>query len=71
MRLTILLALFATPAAAHPGHLTGLDHDHWLAGIAIGAAIAAGLWGLLKGDPKDKTEEESDEEEIDAEPEAA
>jgi len=46
-----LPALFlAAPAAAHPGHLSGLaGHDHWIAGAAIGAAIALGAWAALKG----------------------
>ena len=38
---TLWLSLFAAPAAAHPGHLAELaGHNHWVAGAAIGAAIA-------------------------------
>ncbi|MGB3313363.1 MAG: DUF6732 family protein [Albidovulum sp.] len=49
-----LLPLFAlcsaTPAVAHPGHLVDVaGHDHWVAGAAIGAAIAMGIWGAIKG----------------------
>lgn len=48
--LTILAMLVATRAAAHPGHLGLLaGHDHWVAAGAIGLAVAAGLWGALKG----------------------
>jgi hydrogenase/urease accessory protein HupE len=45
-----MLGVAAAPAQAHPGHLAGLaGHDHWVAGAAIGAAIAVGVWGALKG----------------------
>ena len=51
---TLWLSLFAAPAAAHPGHLAELaGHNHWVAGAAIGAAIALGLWGALKGKKAD------------------
>jgi len=45
------LALFAAaPAAAHVGHLGEMaGHDHWVAGIALGAALGVSLWGALKG----------------------
>jgi len=40
----------ARPAQAHLGHVGELaGHDHWVAGAAIGAAAAIGLWGALKG----------------------
>ncbi|GAA3860596.1 DUF6732 family protein [Celeribacter arenosi] len=49
----VLLPLFvlAAPAAnAHPGHLIEQGgHDHWIAGIAVGIAIGAVLWGAVKG----------------------
>jgi len=46
---TAILTLSATQAMAHPGHLGELaGHDHWVAGIAIGAAVGIGLWGALK-----------------------
>lgn len=56
------LILAAAPAAAHPGHIAeGLaGHDHWVAGAAIGIAIAVGIWGALKG--KGRTEEASADE---------
>jgi len=48
--LIVIVALLATPALAHPGHLAGAaGHEHWVAGAAIGAAIAIGLWQGLKG----------------------
>ncbi|MGR3499097.1 MAG: DUF6732 family protein [Limimaricola soesokkakensis] len=44
-------------AFAHPGHMAGLaGHDHWVAGAAIGLAIALGLWGALKGGRKETDE---------------
>ena len=57
----IALALTATGAAAHPGHWAEVGgHDHWVAGIAIGAAALAALWGALKG-RKGKDEASEDE----------
>ncbi len=49
--LPCLVALTTAGAAqAHPGHLVdAAGHNHWVAGAAIGAAIAAGVWGMLKG----------------------
>jgi len=58
-------ALFATPAMAHVGHIGEVaGHGHWIAGIAIGAAVGIGLWGALKGrkDPKAEPAEEEPEE---------
>ncbi len=61
--LTLPAILLAAPALAHPGHLAGLaGHDHWVAGAAIGAAIAVGLWGALKGRGR-KSEDETPAEE--------
>ncbi|SHI84426.1 DUF6732 family protein [Wenxinia saemankumensis] len=59
-----VLLLAAGPAAAHPGHLAGLaGHDHWVAGAAIGLAIALGLWGALRGERKADPEDEAEGEE--------
>lgn len=68
--LTLLVAsLTAGSAHAHPGHLIELaGHNHWLAGVALGGAIAAGIWGALKGKDKDP---EAEIEEIDEEPQEA
>jgi len=44
------LAAATAPAPAHPGHLADMaGHDHWVAGAAIGLAIALGVYGALKG----------------------
>lgn len=52
----------ALPAAAHTGHIADVaGHDHWVAGIAIGAAIAVGIWGALKGGRSKDDEAETDE----------
>jgi len=51
----VVLALFAGPAVADPGHLAEVaGHSHWVAGAAIGLAIALGLGGILKGKSKTK-----------------
>ncbi len=59
-RHSLILVLAATaafpaaPAVADPGHLADAGgHDHWVAGIAIGLAILAGLWGAWKGARRD------------------
>ena len=45
-----LISLLPAPALAHPGHLASLaGHDHWVAGAAVGAAVAVGVWGWMKG----------------------
>lgn len=54
--------LVAAPVAAHPGHLIeAAGHDHWLAGIAIGTAIAIGLWQGLKGKSAEEGADEAEE----------
>ncbi len=62
--LSLFLIRRAAPAHAHVGHLGEVaGHDHWVAGIAIGAAVAVGLWGVLKGGraaPKDEPATEGD-----------
>lgn len=64
LTLTCLLTLVAQSVAAHPGHLVeAAGHNHWVAGAAIGIAIAVGIWGALKGDK----EEPEDELELDEE----
>jgi len=53
----------AAPALAHPGHMAeALGHDHWLAGAAIGLAVALGLWAKLKGKSQAKTEDDQESE---------
>lgn len=63
----LLVALLLSPAAAsaHVGHLGEVaGHDHWVAGIAIGAAVAVGVWGWWKGrkdEPAATAEDKGDE----------
>ncbi len=59
----LALGVMSAPAMAHVGHLGDLaGHDHWVAGAAIGAAVAIGLYGALKGRRKaDKAEAEPEE----------
>ena len=42
--------LVSFPALADPGHLTEeRGHTHWIALAALGAAIAVGIVGYLRG----------------------
>lgn len=64
--LVLIWALTPSLAMAHIGHLGDVaGHDHVAAGVAIGAAIAIGIWGALKGkrdaDKSDDTEEAADD----------
>ena len=65
-RITITLAMLfsATSASAHVGHLGEFaGHDHWVAGAALGAALAVSIWGALKGKKDaEETDAEHDEE---------
>lgn len=66
--LAIFSAAATAPAAAfaHVGHLAEVaGHGHWLAGVAIGAAIAIGLAQGLRG--KSRTDEAAESDEIDDE----
>lgn len=50
-------ALCATgmPALAHVGHIGEWGgHSHWVAGIALGAAIGLAVWGIIKGNRDDQ-----------------
>ena len=68
--ITFTLLLSAAPASAHVGHLGEFaGHDHWVAGAALGAALAVSIWGALKG-KKDAEKAEAETHE-DAEEEAA
>ena len=71
MRILAFLLLSAGSASAHVGHLGEyLGHDHWVAGAAIGAAIALAGWQALKGskseDKEDAAEEKAEGEEAPA-----
>lgn len=61
--LTAILILTGTSASAHPGHLVdAAGHNHWVAGIALGAAGIASVIGLLKGrKAKAKSEPKTEE----------
>lgn len=67
--LTLTLMFFAAPALAHPGHIAeAAGHNHWLAGVLIGGAIATAIWGAIKGK---KQEPEAADPEHEAEPQEA
>ena len=61
--LTLALILTGHGAAAHPGHLVDqAGHNHWVAGIALGAAGIAIALGALKGRREKKKAEAKAEE---------
>ncbi|MEY8118741.1 DUF6732 family protein [Falsihalocynthiibacter sp. BN13B15] len=70
--LSAVLVMTGLPVMAHPGHLIeAAGHTHWGAAIALGGAIAIGLW-VAKGRKKPEAEEAEAEEEIsEAEPQEA
>ncbi|MEH6833329.1 MULTISPECIES: DUF6732 family protein [Falsihalocynthiibacter] len=70
--LSAVLVMTGLPVLAHPGHLIeAAGHTHWGAAIALGGAIAIGLWAA-KGRKKPEAEEAEAEEKIsDAEPQEA
>lgn len=70
MRLSLIFILLPAIAQAHPGHLAeAAGHNHWIAGAAIGAAIAIAIWAGLKGKkdaPDAQQAEPEDSEEAEA-----
>ncbi|KJZ18896.1 DUF6732 family protein [Loktanella sp. S4079] len=69
--LTLTLVMVGSAATAHPGHWAdAAGHDHWVAGVAIGLAGLAAIWGALKGKKAQDDAEDIDNEE-EAEGEAA
>ncbi|WP_040819296.1 DUF6732 family protein [Litoreibacter arenae] len=70
-RILITFTLFfGAPASAHVGHVGEFaGHDHWVAGAALGAALAVSIWGALKG--KKNAEEAEAQEDSEAEEETA
>jgi len=61
LRLTMVFLLVAGPAAADPGHIANVaGHSHWVAGIALVAAGAIALAGLIKAG-LDASQSEQDE----------
>jgi len=64
MRSLLALIFLTTSANAHAGHVGDfLNHDPWVIGAAVGAAIAAGVYGALKGKEKEPEEAELEVEE--------
>ena len=66
MKLILIAILTILPGAAlaHVGHVGEFaGHDHVVAGVAIGAAVAVAAWGWLKGGKSDEEPEEDIEEE--------
>ena len=71
MIITFTLLFSGAPASAHVGHLGEFaGHDHWVAGAALGAALAVSVWGALKG-KTDADQAEAETHEDDSEEEAA
>lgn len=63
MRSTFILifTFLAGAAQADPGHFAEVaGHDHWVAGAALGAAIAIALWAGLRGKGKAKVKVEAE-----------
>lgn len=61
--LTVIFAMVANTAAAHPGHLVDVaGHGHWVGAAAIGLAILVGLWGQSKDRDTDDVEDDAEEE---------
>lgn len=68
MRAILILFASAVPATAHPGHLIEVaGHDHWLAGVAIGAAAGVAIWGWLKGGDESEAEDVAPEDDAEGE----
>ncbi|SFR31854.1 hypothetical protein SAMN04488005_0195 [Yoonia tamlensis] len=60
--ITSILTMTGSAAAAHPGHWAeAAGHDHWAAGIAIGLAGLAALWGAAKGKKEKEAIDETEE----------
>ena len=70
--ITFTLLFSAAPASAHVGHVGPLaGHDHWVAGVALGAALAVSIWGTLKGKKNVQEAEADTDTQDDAEEEPA
>lgn len=58
--ISILTLLLPGATTAHWGHVeAAAGHDHWVIGALIGAAIAAGIWGALKGEEAEEDDAET------------
>jgi len=64
IRFAVFIAVLATPAHAHLGHLGEVaGHGHWIGlGAIAGAAILAGLLGKGKGKDADAEPEQNEPE---------
>ena len=63
MKRLLSLLLIATPgaASAHVGHIAeAAGHNHWVAGVAIGAVVAVAVWGWIKDSKDDGQPAEED-----------
>lgn len=71
--ISLIALMLAGSAHAHTGHIAEVaGHNHWLAGVAIGAAAAIALWQTLKGKRKsEETEAEGDTSAADDKPQEA
>ncbi|AXX99456.1 DUF6732 family protein [Profundibacter amoris] len=70
--MSVILALLAAPAFAHPTHIIEVaGHNHWLGLAAIAAAAAAALWQAKKGRDEEASQEDETEEDPDTEPQEA
>ncbi|WP_457650706.1 DUF6732 family protein [Profundibacter sp.] len=70
--MSVIVALLAAPAFAHPTHIIEVaGHSHWIGLAAIAAAAAAALWQAKKGRDEEASQEDETEEETDAEPQEA
>lgn len=70
--MSVILALLAAPAFAHPTHIIEVaGHSHWIGLAAIAAAAAAALWQAKKGRDEEASDQDESEEEIDTEPQEA
>ncbi|MGO4914296.1 DUF6732 family protein [Pseudogemmobacter sp. W21_MBD1_M6] len=48
--ISMIALMLAGSAHAHTGHIAEVaGHNHWIAGVAIGAAAGIALWQTLKG----------------------
>jgi len=69
---SLIMAMMAAPAFAHPTHIIEVaGHNHWLGLAAIAAAAAVALWQAKKSRDEEASEEDEIEEETDTEPQEA
>lgn len=71
--IALIVLTMAGAADAHTGHIVDVaGHNHWLAGVAIGAAAGIALWQAVKGKRKsEETEAEAETSATDDKPQEA